>query len=111
MRISFNTWWSTKLKLIISNSSTKRIIKGGFKICGTKGDLLHMADIIIQKLKDEDFSFGWIDIWEPLPIVGENSKPEPWDIFADDDIEPSLKEVLRLEREGKGYAGSDVELK
>lgn len=99
------------MKLIIAHSKTKRVIKGDFKICATKGDLIYLAEVILRNINRQDFSYGWIDIHEPIPSI-VNSPPEAWDDYVDyeGDIDPSVKEVLRLEHDGMGYANSDNEI-
>lgn len=66
------------MRFIIEHSNTKREIKGSFRICASKEDLLFLSEQLAKEAKD--FSYGWIEIHEPLPQMTEaNTKPRHWD--------------------------------
>jgi hypothetical protein len=66
------------MKIIISHSTTKRMIEGPFAICGSRKDL----ETIIARLQDalaQEFVYGWVDIYE-TSTKQPNTAPEPWDM-------------------------------
>lgn len=83
------------MKIIICHSKTKREINGPFNICGSRADLLQLAEAIQEACgSDEEprMVYGWVNIqveqpdeekmafrvfWEQKPIT--NEEPEKWD--------------------------------
>jgi hypothetical protein len=82
------------MRIIISHSRTKRRIEGPFNICGSKQDLLRIADLLIKACHDHPgahgegvirnaagMSYGWVNITDP-PVEQEilvDQGPIGWD--------------------------------
>lgn len=67
------------MKLIIEHSQTKREINGPFNVCGSRADLLWLADQIRASVEEERFVYGWISITETRQPRCVNVAPVPWD--------------------------------
>lgn len=81
------------MNIIISHSDTKRRISGPFNICGSKQDLLRIADLLIKAchshaemddegvVRDANMEYGWVNITDP-PAEQDilmNQGPIRWD--------------------------------
>lgn len=66
------------MNIIISHSITKRRIDGSFQLCGSKEDLLSIAEQITESV-DGGFNYGWIDILTDKPRSMPNEHPVQWD--------------------------------
>ena len=64
------------MKIIIEYGDTKRQIDGAFNICGSKDDLLLLAEKIIAKA--DKLCYGWIEISETQQHIS-NTPPVPWE--------------------------------
>ena len=52
------------MKIVIEHGTTKRKILGPFNICGSRDDLLLLADAIEVATRD-DFTYGWVAVRGP----------------------------------------------
>jgi uncharacterized membrane protein affecting hemolysin expression len=66
------------MKIIISHSKTKREIKGAFSLCGSREDLERVAHQIFDKINNDNFIYGFVDIIPNPPLLG-NQEPIEWD--------------------------------
>ena len=69
------------MKIIIGHGETKRKIDGTFQICGSKEDLLSIAQQIsaIADGDESSFSYGWISVHSDCPKILANQTPIGWD--------------------------------
>lgn len=68
------------MKLIIEFNGVKREIDGDFAVCGSGRDLQLLMCALRERVgngNEPQFSYGWIEVREPLPRVA-NLKPIPW---------------------------------
>lgn len=65
------------MKLTISHNGIKRSIDGVFNICGSKQELLSLAEQIIEQAKRENFEYSWVKIVDESPAVLD-TKPIGW---------------------------------
>lgn len=65
------------MKLLIAAGTKKREITGAYAICASREDLTHLRDIIDKALED-DLTYGWIEVTEPLPSFA-NMPPTQWE--------------------------------
>lgn len=81
------------MKVIISHSETVRLITGPFRICGSRDDLLRIADLLVKAchshaemddegvVREANMSYGWVSITD-LPVEQEilaDTRPIRWD--------------------------------
>ena len=51
------------MKIVIEHGRTKRQIEGAFNICGSKEDLISIAQQILGAVhEDNSFAYGWVNI-------------------------------------------------
>jgi len=66
------------MKIVIEHSETKREISGPFNLCGSRKDLLRLANQIRKQVKRKKrFSSGWV--WLSAGPMIINTPPIPWD--------------------------------
>lgn len=73
------------MRLLIGFSKTKREINGSFSICGSKDDLVAMAQQILWRAERDDFHYGWIDVYADRTPALANTPPIPWDEMRKDE--------------------------
>lgn len=66
------------MKVIIAHSDTKREINGAFNICGSRADLLAIADQIREAVED-GLAYGWVRITGPRQPHLPETPPTNWD--------------------------------
>ncbi len=65
------------MKIVINSNKVKRQINGNFSMCASREDFQSLVYRINTKLGG-NFTYGWIDIYDPVLDV-PNTKPETWD--------------------------------
>jgi hypothetical protein len=56
------------VKILIEHYGLKRALEGtGFNICGSREDLLRIANQIKERADSDQFSYGWIKIRNDEP--------------------------------------------
>lgn len=66
------------MRLIINQGEIKREIHGSFMLCGSKADLLSIAEQI-KNTAEEHFSYGWVNIYSDIPKSIPDNPPRQWD--------------------------------
>lgn len=67
------------MKFVITQGNVKRELCGSFSLCASRYDLERLkSQIEIALLADEKFTYGGIEIHEPLPRGVVNEPPQPW---------------------------------
>lgn len=66
------------MTIVIEAGESKRQIEGPFNICGSREDLLEIADRILKEADKDDFYYGWVSVsLRAKSIV--NTPPKKWD--------------------------------
>lgn len=56
------------MKIHISHKKIKRLIDGdGFNVCGSRDELLSIAEQLRVKASEQGFTFGWVKIRDEYP--------------------------------------------
>jgi len=69
------------MKIVIEHLRVKRELAGsGFNICGSRKDLAAIAEQIQERLRADDWCYGWVSIRdkEPDEHSAPNTAPVPW---------------------------------
>ena len=68
------------MNVTIEQDGVKRQIQGPFTICMSREDMAIIFDIFADRLRDDNWSYGWCEIRkprQPIPCV-PNLEPKPW---------------------------------
>jgi hypothetical protein len=67
------------MKIIIKHSKTKRQINGAFEVCGSRADLVSLAEQILAEANGGNFTYGWITVHSDRTPALPNTPPKEWD--------------------------------
>ena len=67
------------MKLVIDSGGVKRTLEGGFRMCGSKEDLIHLSNVLGDHIgRNTNVAYGWFDIPDSIEQSEPNTTPLSW---------------------------------